>query len=164
MKCSFCGADSRVTDRKVLPEKHCVVLYRACTRQHRFMTAEVYISQLADAREMSCAVRNITRRIQRFQRDMAIASDARPVRDVADAFNLTETRVRQICSAMRPLLKISKRTKIIKLRKETANESNTGKFYSGSKGVVNLHQVHKAHHESWLDERNPRLARGKKAR
>lgn len=117
MKCSYCGADSRVVKRQVLPEKHCVVLHRTCSRHHKFMTAEVYVSQLADAREMSCAVRKITRRIRLFQRDMAIAADGRSVRELAEAFGITETRVRQIRSAMSPLLKSPRRKKISSERK-----------------------------------------------
>lgn len=105
MKCSICGSDSDYVGRTVVPEKHYVLFHRVCERGHRFVTAEVYPSQLADAREMSCAVRNITRRIYRFQRDMAIAQDERPTREIAEDFNLTEARVRQIRASMQPFLK-----------------------------------------------------------
>lgn len=100
MKCSTCGSDSDIVGRVVMPERHQILFQRLCTRGHRFMTAEVYPSQLADAREMSCAVRNITRRIQRFQRDMAIAADPRSIKEIAEEFNLTAARVRQIRASM----------------------------------------------------------------
>ena len=112
MKCAHCGSESYVTARTVVPETHGVVFSRVCDRGHKFTTVEVYPSQLADAREMSCAVRNITRRIYRFQRDMAIAQDPRPVKDVAEEFNLTDARVRQIRASMQPFLKAAPRSKI----------------------------------------------------
>ena len=100
MKCSICGSDSDVVGVAKSPEDHRVTYMRVCELGHRFQTVEVYPTQLADAREMSCAVRNIDRRIARFKRDVAIALDNRPVKDVAADYGLTDARVRQIRASL----------------------------------------------------------------
>lgn len=101
MNCPICGARSRVEAQLPRPLELRTEFHRTCDRGHKFVTSEVYLSQLADAREMRCAVRNIRRRIERFERDVSIAADARPVRELAEEYNLTDTRVRQIRAAMR---------------------------------------------------------------
>ena len=103
MKCPTCGAPSDVLGFYRLDDQHRVNYFRACERGHKFITAEVHPTQLADVREMSCAVRNIRRRISRWHRDEEICRDKRPSREVAEEYNLTDTRVRQIRAAMREL-------------------------------------------------------------
>ena len=100
MKCSICGADSDVAGVAHKSEHHAIEYSRVCERGHRFKSVEVYPTQLADAREMACAVRNIDRRIARFNRDLAIAMDTRPVKDVAADYGLTDARVRQIRASL----------------------------------------------------------------
>ena len=101
MMCPICGAASDVQVHLPRPTQLSVEFHRVCKRGHKFVTVEVYPTQLADAREMRCAVRNIQRRVYRFQRDAEIAADNLPVRDIAEDYNLTDARVRQIRAAMR---------------------------------------------------------------
>ncbi len=96
MKCTTCGAPSAVMVSREQPEQHRIELSRVCELGHRFTTVEVPLTMLADKRELTCALRNIDRRIARFVRDSAIAEDPRPVKEVAAAYNLTDARVRQI--------------------------------------------------------------------
>lgn len=96
MRCTICGADSTVEVSAENDEEHRIMLHRICERGHRFVTAEVPITMLADKRELTCALRNIDRRIARFMRNAAIAEDPRPVKDVAAEYGLTDARVRQI--------------------------------------------------------------------
>jgi len=69
---------------------------RVCDRNHRFITSEVPLSFLADKRELDCAIRNVERRIARYERDLEIVTDNRPTKVVAKKFGITDTRVRQI--------------------------------------------------------------------
>jgi hypothetical protein len=101
MMCPICGDKSSVVAHVRMPHECRVVYDRVCDSGHKFMTTEVHPTQLADAREMRCAVRNIHRRVSRYHRDLEIASDTRPLREIAEDFNITETRVRQIRTAMR---------------------------------------------------------------
>lgn len=96
MNCPICGAPSDVLGFQRLEQEHRTDYARVCDRGHKFQTSEVHAPQLADRRELECAVRNITRRIARFKRDLAIAEDERPARVVAAEHGLTDTRVRQI--------------------------------------------------------------------
>ncbi len=96
MKCTICGSTSTVALSQERPEQHRVVFSRVCERGHRFTTVEVPITLLAAKREFACALRNIDRRIARFVRDVAIAEDPRPSKEVAADYKLTDARVRQI--------------------------------------------------------------------
>lgn len=100
MKCSICGADSDVTGVAHKPEQHMIEYSRVCDRGHRFKSVEVYPTQLADRRELECAIRNIDRRVARFNRDLSIAMDNRPVKIVAADYGLTDARVRQIRASL----------------------------------------------------------------
>jgi len=100
MKCPTCGSPSEVTGVRPADERYHVEYNRVCERGHRFQTVEAPLSLLADKRELECAVRNINRRIARFNRDLAIAQDERPARVVAAAYGLTDARVRQIRASM----------------------------------------------------------------
>lgn len=96
MKCPICGSASSVLLKTEQPHEHRIVNERICERRHRFATAEVPLQLLADKRESDCAVRNIERRIARYQRDSRIAQDPRSAKVVAAEYNLTSARVRQI--------------------------------------------------------------------
>lgn len=118
--CSICGSPSDVRGSVPLPREHCVLFHRVCTEGHRFTTVEAHLSQLADARELECAVRNIDRRIARWHRDMLIAEDTRPSKVVAAEHGITDTRVRQIRASHKRLRGGSVMEKISsQLRKET---------------------------------------------
>ncbi len=101
MMCPFCGSDSKVKLSLPHPLELSTELHRTCSRGHNFVTYEVHPTQLADLREMRCAVRNIRRRISHWHRDEAIRRDNRPARQIAEEYNLTDARVRQIRAAMR---------------------------------------------------------------
>jgi hypothetical protein len=96
MKCSICGAGSKVVLFQERNNEYKTVYSRICDRGHRFTTVEVPLSLLADKRELACAQRNIDRRIARYLRDEKIAQDSRPNKVVAAEHGLTDTRVRQI--------------------------------------------------------------------
>jgi len=96
VNCPICGSESRVETLLQELHAHRVMRSRICVLGHRFHTFEVHLTQLADAREMACALRNIERRVKRWQRDLAIARDPRPVKIVAADYNITDARVRQI--------------------------------------------------------------------
>ena len=96
MRCSTCGAPSDVLGFDRLDDEYRMDYFRVCERGHKFTTSEVHLSQLADKRELSCATRNIVRRVARYERDIAIAQDPRPARVVAEQHGLTDARVRQI--------------------------------------------------------------------
>jgi hypothetical protein len=96
MKCSVCGSDSDVMGAAHDPQDHRITYMRVCELGHRFQSVEVYPTQLADAREMACAVRNIDKRWARFKRDVDIARDPRPIKEIAADHGLTDARVRQI--------------------------------------------------------------------
>jgi hypothetical protein len=100
MKCSTCGADSEVVGVANNPQDHRVTYMRVCDLGHRFQTVEVYPTQLADARDMACAIRNVNRRIAHFKRNIAIARDTRSTKDVAADYGLTDARVRQIRASL----------------------------------------------------------------
>lgn len=96
MNCPVCGMKSHValsTDRQ---HEFRIVNSRICDRGHRFTTSEVPLSFLADKRELDCAIRNVQRRIARYERDLEIMNDNRPAKVVAEKFNITDARVRQI--------------------------------------------------------------------
>lgn len=96
MKCTTCGAPTSVVLFNERPSEYKIVYSRVCEAGHRLTTMEVPLSLLADKRELSCAIRNIDRRIARFMRNAAIAEDPRPAKEVAAAYGLTDARVRQI--------------------------------------------------------------------
>lgn len=101
MMCSTCGAASTILPAETFDAGLRVTRWRMCGLGHKFITAEVHLSQLADARELRCAQRNIQRRIARFERDVLIAMDERPARLVAAQHKITQARVRQIRASMR---------------------------------------------------------------
>jgi transcriptional regulator NrdR family protein len=113
MKCSICGAESSAVLFQERPHEHQTVFSRLCLRGHRFTTVEVPISLLADKRELTCAQRNIDRRIARYLRDIEIAQDSRPSKVVAAEHGLTETRVRQIRASFLNHAKATEVTKIV---------------------------------------------------
>ena len=120
MMCPICGSASEVRGHLPMPHEHRVLFNRVCDEGHKFMTVEVHVTQLADARELSCAVRNIQRRIARWHRDLLIAEDTRPSKVVAAEHGITDTRVRQIRASHRRLRGGSVMEKISsQLRKET---------------------------------------------
>jgi len=96
VKCPTCGAESDVIGVARNYKEHQITYLRVCDIGHRFDTVEVHPTQLADAREMTCALRNIDRRVARFKRDVAIALDTRPPKEVAADYGITDARVRQI--------------------------------------------------------------------
>ena len=100
MKCPTCGSASEVTSVRAAEERYHMEYNRICERGHRFKTVEAPLALLADKRELECAVRNINRRIARFNRDLAIAEDERPARVVAAEYGLTDARVRQIRASL----------------------------------------------------------------
>lgn len=101
MKCSICGSDSAVEAAAYDPERLITDIARRCTEGHLFYTVEAHPTQLADAREMRCAVRRIERRMALYKRDAAIAADPRPAAVVAAEHGVTDTRVRQIRASFR---------------------------------------------------------------
>lgn len=103
MMCPSCGTASTILPAETFDAGLRVTRWRTCHLGHKFLTAEVHLSQLADARELRCAQRNIERRIARFERNVAISIDERPARQVAAQHKITETRVRQIRAAMREI-------------------------------------------------------------
>jgi len=96
MKCNICGAPSVELHRTYSSNIHQMRIARKCTNGHSFFTVEVYPSQLADVREMSCAIRRINRRMSLYERDLNIAKDDRHNKLVAQEYEITEARVRQI--------------------------------------------------------------------
>jgi hypothetical protein len=103
VNCNLCGAASTIFHREDRPSR--TIMQRRCSNGHVFTTHEVHTTMLADAREMTCAVRNIERRIARFKRDSRIAADRRSATVVAGEYGLTEARVRQIRAAFPALHK-----------------------------------------------------------
>ena len=101
MKCSICGADSAVEAAQHDPRRHITDIARRCEAGHLFYTVEAHPTQLADSREMRCAVRTIERRVAQYARDSAIAADKRPASVVAAEHGITDTRVRQIRASLR---------------------------------------------------------------
>ena len=101
MNCNICGARSlelhRTYSAKLLQNR----IERKCMNGHSFFTVEVYPNQLADAREMACAVRTTNRRIELYRRDLEIALDKRSSKEVAASYGLTTARVRQIRAALK---------------------------------------------------------------
>jgi hypothetical protein len=110
MRCPTCGAESRPLAKQRNPLQHTVWIHRVCDRDHPFETMEVHPTQLADKRELECAVRNINRRIRLYERDIAIAADPRPTAEVAAEHDITEARVRQIRRAHAKFSANSERT------------------------------------------------------
>ncbi len=102
MMCPICGADSAVALKSERAHEHRTVFSRMCTNGHRFTTAEVPLTLLADKRETECALRNIERRIALYKRNAAIALDSRLTKVVAAEYGLTEARVRQIRASLSP--------------------------------------------------------------
>ncbi len=100
MKCFICGAESELSARELVHE-HSTERHRVCSNGHRFKTLEVYPTMVADARELRCAINNIERRISKYHRDVAIASDDRPTKVVAYDYQITDARVRQIRASFR---------------------------------------------------------------
>ena len=95
--CPICGCTaSDVKGCFRFPNEHKIEYARVCDNGHRYVTVEVHPTQLADKREMDCAVRRIDRRIAQHRRDLAIAADPRPASVVAAAYDITDARVRQI--------------------------------------------------------------------
>ena len=118
MNCPHCGADSVVTAVVEKPAEHRVVLFRTCDNDHKFVTTEVHLSQLADKRELDCAIRTIDRKVALFRRNCAILDDVRPLKEVAAAHGLTEARVRQIRAAAEYLPTARARAKILSSNSE----------------------------------------------
>jgi hypothetical protein len=100
MNCNICGAHSVELHRTYSSNIHQMRIARECTNGHSFFTVEVYPSQLADAREMACAVRSTNRRIELYKRDLLISLDKRSNKEVAASYGLTVARVRQIRSTL----------------------------------------------------------------
>jgi len=100
MKCPNCGAESFLNGSLNENSQFMTWYSRVCENGHRFKTVEVHPPQLADAREMSCAIRSIHKRIERYKRNIAIAADTRPSRVVAEEHGITDTRVRQIRASL----------------------------------------------------------------
>lgn len=96
MNCPTCGSRSHVALSTERRHEFRVVNSRVCDRGHRFTTSEVPLTFLADKRELDCAIRNVHRRIARYERDLEIVNDNRPAKIVAKKFNITDARVRQI--------------------------------------------------------------------
>lgn len=104
MICPTCGAEESSVLVINAPEgAHHLERIRQCVHGHYFQTFEVNPAQLADRREMSCAVRRIERRIAQHQRDLLIARDPRPVKEVAAEYKITRQRVHQIRASFRSL-------------------------------------------------------------
>lgn len=101
--CPLCGGLSGAPFlRKIDPMGLRVMRTRMCDSGHIFTTHEVTATLLADSRESAAAIRNIMRRVGRWNRDAAIRADKRHPREIAAAHNLTEARVRQIRAQPRP--------------------------------------------------------------
>lgn len=96
MNCPICGMRSHVALSTERRHEFRIVNSRICDRGHRFTTSEVPLTFLADTRELACAIRNVERRIERYNRDLQIIADKRPATVVAKKFGITDTRVRQI--------------------------------------------------------------------
>ncbi len=96
MKCPICGGRARELMTHEMPEELMAQRLRACIEGHTFETREVHLTQLANKREMDCAIRNIKRRVAMFQRNAKIAADPRPAKEVAEDYGITQNRVRQI--------------------------------------------------------------------
>lgn len=96
MRCPVCGSRSHVALSTERYHEFRIVNSRVCDRNHRFTTAEVPLSFLSDKRELDCAIRNVERRVERYERDLQIIADNRPAVVVGKKFGITGTRVRQI--------------------------------------------------------------------
>jgi len=118
MKCSICGADSAVEAATYDPERLLTDVMRRCTAGHVFYTVEAHPTQLADAREMRCAVRRIDRRVALYARDAAIAVDKRPAKIVAAEYGVTDTRVRQIRASFRRIAEGAWHAKMLTINSE----------------------------------------------
>lgn len=96
MNCPICGSRSHVALSTERHHEFRIMNSRVCDRNHRFTTSEVPLTFLADKRELECAIRNVHRRIERYERDLEIMKDNRPAKVVAKRFGITDARVRQI--------------------------------------------------------------------
>lgn len=141
MNCPICGSESAVIGVSHRPQDHCVEYKRICDRRHRFSTMEVHLSLLGDKREFDCAVRHISRRIGRFNRDLMISMDERPAALVAKDFGITATRVRQIRASSLEFAPL-KRVATIDLNLERNNyEGNINQHDAGSGRAAHIHEV-----------------------
>jgi ribosomal protein L44E len=102
MKCPVCGELSRVVE--VATGAYENKFTRQCDNGHVFSTVEVHKTQLADAREMACAIRRIKRRVDLYARNNKIIQDKRSNKEIAKDYGLTESRVRQIRASSREFL------------------------------------------------------------
>lgn len=102
MICPHCGAPSAVVTTSPREEEYRTLFARRCDNGHRFSTAEVPLTLLADKRETACALRNIERRVALYNRNMAIAQDTRLAKVVAADYGITDARVRQIRASLLP--------------------------------------------------------------
>lgn len=113
MMCPHCGAPSAVVTTSLREHEHRTLFARVCDNGHRFSTAEVPLTLLADKRETECALRNIERRVALYNRNMAIAKDGRLAKVVAAEYGITDTRVRQIRASLLPRDDKSRFAKIV---------------------------------------------------
>lgn len=94
--CPRCGEPSVLLKSRDLKPEHMTANLRECSNGHQFSTREVHVTMLADERERRSARNAINHRLARWNRDAAIVADKRPVAEIAEAFGITPTRVRQI--------------------------------------------------------------------
>lgn len=99
MMCIVCGAASRAVSTSDHRTRR-IIRSHLCENGHRFITAEVPLTLLADKRETECALRNIERRVALHNRNAAIAQDDRPAKVVAAEYGITDARVRQIRASL----------------------------------------------------------------
>ena len=109
MNCNICGAHSLELHRIYSATLLQTLIVRKCVNGHKFSTVEVHPNQLADAREMACAVRTTIRRTELYKRDQEIALDKRSNKEVAASYGLTAARVRQIRAALKRIVNLERK-------------------------------------------------------
>ena len=96
MKCPRCGATSDVAETRP-GAHHTTRRRRECHNGHRFTTVEIHGPAFSNvAPRVAQYAQAMSNRITRWMRDMRIAKDPRPSRQVAQELGVNDSRVRQI--------------------------------------------------------------------
>lgn len=94
--CLLCGSKSKELSKDYDRDNHRIDRKHKCINGHEFNSVQVYPSQLSDKREFSCAINRINKRWETYKRHVKIVNDPRSLEAIAEAYNLTPARVRQI--------------------------------------------------------------------
>jgi transcriptional regulator NrdR family protein len=97
VNCPLCGAHTYVLDTR----SHGALLKRRreCGNKHKFVTLEVFPAMVG-SRELAAANSRIQHAVEIWRRDERIRADTRSIAEIAWEYKLSDTRIRQIKSAV----------------------------------------------------------------